>query len=44
MASIFVRRKKLWCKLKNESGKWVNKSTTYRVGEEDKARRFAAEA
>jgi integrase len=44
MASIFVRRRKLWCKVKDEHGKWVNKPTPYYVGDEAKAKRYAEKA
>src|SRR5262249_18176673 len=43
MAAIFVRRRKLWFKLK-ENGKWRNKPTPYYVGDEEKARRYADRA
>ena len=40
MPSVFPRGGKLWCKVK-DGGKWRNKPTPYRVGDEAKAARFA---
>lgn len=42
MASIYTRGDRLWCSVKNSEGKWRNQKTPYRVGEEAKARRYAA--
>jgi integrase len=46
MASIYARGGKLWARLKGarEPGKWSSEPTPYAVGDEDKARRFAAAA
>jgi integrase len=40
MPSVFPRGGKLWCKVK-DGGKWQNKPTPYRVGDEAKTARFA---
>lgn len=46
MPSIYARGDKLWCRLKGHvtPGKWGSYSTPFEVGQEDKARRYAAEA
>lgn len=43
MASIYPRGPKLWARVKDSKGKWVAKPTPYSVGNEEKAKRFAAE-
>lgn len=43
MASIYARGDKLWIKIKVK-GRWIAKSTPYRVGEERAAQRYADEA
>lgn len=37
---IYARGNRLWCRLKDETGKWVSKSTGYAVGEEAEAERY----
>lgn len=46
MPSIYARGDRLWCRIKGdkEPGKWGGAPTPYYVGDEAKARRFAAEA
>lgn len=44
MASLYVRKGMLWCRLKNEHGKWVSKRTGFRVGEEAAALKEVAKA
>lgn len=43
VSSIYARGKRLWGRVKNETDKWVSIATPFNVGDEDKARRFAAE-
>lgn len=44
MASIYARGNRLWCRIKDETGKWRDKPTPYNVGSEDKATRYARAA
>ncbi len=44
MASVFPRRKRLWCKVKMVDGRWKNFPTPYNVGQEVEARRYAVAA
>jgi len=44
MASVYKRRSKLWCRVRDEAGKWISKPTPYTVGEERKARRYVEAA
>ena len=44
MASIYLRGETWWCKLKNERGEWVAKSTGCKRAQEADARRVAAAA
>lgn len=41
MASIYARGLVLWCRVKDESGKWKRTPTPYRKGDEKKAQRYA---
>ncbi len=41
MASIYARGLVLWCRVKDESGKWKRTPTPYRKGDEVKAQRYA---
>ncbi len=43
MASIYRRGRRLWCRVKDESGKWTSEPTPYSVGQELEAREYAAE-
>lgn len=38
---VFARGSRLWCRVKSDTGEWVNKPTPYLVGREDEARRYA---
>jgi integrase len=44
VASIYVRGKRLWGRLKNADGAWISKSTEFNVGQEEQAKREIAEA
>src|SRR5688572_9526033 len=44
MASIFARGGKLWCKVKDENGAWVNRPTGLRVGQEKLAAKIVKKA
>lgn len=44
VSSIYARGRKLWCRLKDEHGKWISKPTPYYVGQERDAERYAARA
>jgi len=39
---IFVKGRKLWARLKDASGAWVNKATPFEVGQESEAARYLA--
>lgn len=41
MASVYARGGKLWCRLKDEGGKWISKPTPYSTDEKAKAQRYA---
>lgn len=41
MASLYARGRKLWCRVKNEHGKWVGEPTVFCVGDEVKAQGYA---
>lgn len=41
MSSLYARGRRLWCRLKNESGQWVSKPTPYNTGDERRATRYA---
>lgn len=41
MASIYARGDRLWCRLKDDAGKWISKPTPFTVGDERKATRYA---
>lgn len=38
---LYLRGQVYWCRVKNEHGKWVNRNTRYKVGQEDLAQRYA---
>jgi integrase len=44
MPSIYRRGEMLWCRLKDESGKWISSPTELPAGREEDARKFAARA
>ncbi len=44
VASIYARGKRIWGRLKDESGDWVSKRTDYMVGQEVEAKREIAAA
>ena len=43
MPSVYLRKNKLWIKVKQD-GVWIARKTPYRPGEEEKARRYAVAA
>jgi integrase len=43
MGSIYPRKRKLWVRYKDESGKWVGAATPFPLGEETKAKRYLRE-
>lgn len=43
MSSIYARRKRLWCRVK-DGQHWLSRKTPYNVGEEAKAQRYAEAA
>lgn len=44
MASVYKRGRRLWCRIKNESGTWDSKKSPYMVGQEKEAQRYADKA
>lgn len=44
MASIYARGGRLWCRVKNEAGKWISRPTPFVAGDERKAERYAEAA
>lgn len=41
MASIYARGRRLYCRLKDEAGRWVSRPTPYNLGQEEDAERYA---
>jgi len=44
MASLYKRGSRLWCRVRDEAGKWISRATPFNVGDECKARRYASAA
>jgi len=44
MASLYKRGTRLWCRVRDEAGKWISRATPFNVGDECKARRYATAA
>jgi integrase len=43
MGSIYPRKRKLWVRYKDESGRWAGATTPFHLGEEAKAKRYLRE-
>jgi len=44
VASIYLRGDRWWCRIKDETGKWVSKPTEFAASEKHKAQRYATAA
>jgi hypothetical protein len=44
MASVYLRGDKWWCRLKDESGRWISKATEFTASDRRKAQRYATAA
>lgn len=44
VSSLYVRGRRIWCRLKNERGKWVAEKTPYFAGDDELAERYAKTA
>jgi len=41
MASIYLRGDRWWCRIKDETEKWISRATEFTAGEQQKAQRYA---